>query len=66
MVGAYGRELATTQGLANVLGNLTLYGVPLSEMNTYSGKVEAVTAAEVPAFARDKLDPASISIIVAG
>ncbi|HEX5380458.1 MAG TPA: pitrilysin family protein [Phenylobacterium sp.] len=66
LVGAYGRELATTQGLADVLGNLALYGVPLSEVNAYTGKVEAVTAAEVQAFARDKLDPAGVSIIVAG
>jgi zinc protease len=66
LVGAYGRELATTEGLADVLGNLALYGVPLSEMNAYTGKVEAVTAGEVQAFAKAHLDPAQVSVIVAG
>jgi zinc protease len=66
LVGAYGRELATTEGLADTLGNLALYGVPLSEMNAYTGKVEAVTADQVQAFAKAHLDPAQVSIIVAG
>jgi zinc protease len=66
LVGAYGRELATTEGLADTLGNLALYGVPLSEMNAYTGKVEAVSADQVQAFARTHLDPAQVSVIVAG
>jgi zinc protease len=66
LVGAYGRELATTEGLADTLGNLALYGVPLSEMNAYTGKVEAVTAGQVQAFAKSHLDPADVSVIVAG
>jgi zinc protease len=66
LVGAYGRELATTEGLADALGNLALYGVPLSEMNAYTGKVEAVTADQVQAFAKAHLDPADVSVIVAG
>jgi zinc protease len=66
LVGAYGRELATTEGLADALGNLALYGVPLSEMNAYTGKVEAVTADQVQTFAKTHLDPADVSVIVAG
>ena len=66
LVGEFGRGLATTDGLASVLGNLALYGVPLSELNAYTGKVEAVTPAEVQAFARAKLDPAQASVIIAG
>jgi zinc protease len=65
-VGEFGRSLATTDGLASILGNLALYGVPLAELNAYTGKVEAVTPAEVQAFARARLDPAQASVIVAG
>ncbi|MDO9248291.1 MAG: hypothetical protein Q7U11_17660, partial [Phenylobacterium sp.] len=50
----------------DILGNLALYGVPLSEMNAYTGKVEAVTGAQVQDFAAVRLDPAAVSVIVAG
>ncbi|MEO8114842.1 MAG: pitrilysin family protein [Phenylobacterium sp.] len=66
LVGGYGRELATTGGLADILGNLALYGVPLDEITRYTGSVEAVSAAQVQAFAGQKLDPATASVIVAG
>ena len=66
LIGGFGRELETTDGLADILGNLALYGVPLSEMNAYTGKVEAVTGAQVQDFAATRLDPAGVSVIVAG
>jgi zinc protease len=66
LVGNYGRNLATTDGLADTLGNLALYGVPLSELGAYTQKVEAVTADQVQGFARTELDPARMSVIVAG
>jgi zinc protease len=66
LIGSFGRELATTDGLASILGNLALYDLPLSEVGAYTGKVEAVTAGQVQDFARTNLDPASVSVIVAG
>ncbi|MES2896977.1 MAG: pitrilysin family protein [Pseudomonadota bacterium] len=66
LVGGFGRELATTGGLADILGNLALYDLPLAEIGAYTGKVEAVTPAEVQAFAKTNLDPAAASVIVAG
>ncbi|KQW69251.1 peptidase M16 [Phenylobacterium sp. Root77] len=66
LVGGFGRELATTDGLAGILGGLALYDLPLSEVADYTGKVESVTAGEVQAFARDNLAPESVSVIVAG
>ena len=66
LVGSYGRRLATTGGLADILGNLALYGVPLDEVTRYTTRVEAVTPAQVQAFAARELDPAQASIIVAG
>lgn len=66
LVGSYGRDLATSGGLADVLGNLALYGVPLDEVTRYTAKVEAVDAAQVQAFARRVFDPAQASVVVAG
>ena len=66
LVGGYGRRLATTGGLADILGNLALYGVPLDEITRYTAKVEAVTPAQVQAFAGRVMDPSKASVIVAG
>lgn len=66
LVGGFGRELATTDGLAGILGNLALYDLPLSEIADYTGKVEAVTAGQVQDFAAKNLTPESVSVIVAG
>jgi zinc protease len=66
LIGGFGRELATSSGLADVLGNLALYGVPLDEIGRYTTKVEAVDAAQVQAFAATRLDPKTASVIIAG
>ena len=66
LIGGFGRELATTDGLAGILGNLALYDLPLTEVADYTGKVEGVTAAQVQAFSAKALSPASVSVIVAG
>ena len=66
LVGDYGRDLATSGGLADILGNLALYGVPLDEISHYTAKVEAVTPAEVQAFTAKTLDPKAASVIIAG
>jgi len=66
LVGSYGRNLATTGGLADILGDLALYGVPLDEITRYTASVEAVGSAQVQAFAVRMFDPASASVIVAG
>lgn len=66
LIGGFGRDLGTSEGLADILGNLAIYGVPLNEIQSYAAKVEAVSAADVQAFAKATLDPAQASIIVAG
>jgi zinc protease len=66
LVGGYGRALATTNGLADILGNLALYGVPIDEITRYTARVEAVTPAEVQAFAVRIFDPAASSVVVVG
>ncbi|WP_309088181.1 pitrilysin family protein [Phenylobacterium sp.] len=66
LVGSFGRELATSGGLADILGGFALYGVPLDEVALYTRKVEAVQASQVQDFARRVFDPAQSSVIVAG
>ena len=66
LVGNYGRALATSSGLADILGNYALYGVPLDELSLYPARVEAVSPAQVQGFARRMLDPARASVIVVG
>jgi len=66
LVGSYGRDIATTDGLAGVLGDLALYGIDLSEVKAYTAKVEAVSPAQVKDFAAQVLDPANAAVVVAG
>ena len=66
LVGGFGRELATADGLAGILGGFALQGVPLAEIGLYTRKVEAVTPQQVQAFASRALDPKATSVIVAG
>ena len=66
LIGDYGREIATAAGLAGTLQDLALYGVDLSEVKTYTDKVQAVTPGQVQAFAQDVLKPDGASLIVVG
>jgi len=66
LVGDFGRDIGTTDGLAGMLGGLAVYNIDLGEMNLFTGKVEAVTAADVAAFSADILDPSKASVIIAG
>jgi len=66
LVGDFGRDLGTTEGLAGVLGGLAAYDIDLGELNRFTGKVEAVTADQVSAFAADVFDPSKASTIVVG
>jgi zinc protease len=66
LVGAYGRRLATTGGLADTLGDLALYGQPLDEITRYTAKVEAVRPDQVQGFAARVFDPAAASAVVVG
>jgi zinc protease len=66
LIGEYGRGIGTAAGLGETLQTLALYGIDLSEVKTYTDKVEAVTPAEVQAFAADELKPGDASLIVVG
>jgi zinc protease len=66
LIGDYGRGIGTAAGLANQLNELALYGIDLDEVKTYTDKVQAVTPAQVQAFAQDVLKPDGASLIVVG
>ena len=66
LIGGFGRQLGTSEGLADILGGLAVYDLDLKEIQAYTGKVEAVTADEVQAFSKAVLDPAAASVIVVG
>jgi zinc protease len=66
LVGGFGRSLATTSGLADILGNYALYGVPLDELTRYTARIDGVTAADVQAFAAKAFDPANASVVIVG
>ncbi|MGE5501624.1 MAG: M16 family metallopeptidase [Ignavibacteriales bacterium] len=66
LVGDYGRDIATTDGLAGILSDLALYGIDLGEMKVYTAKVEAVTPEQVRDFSASVLDPTNATVVVAG
>jgi zinc protease len=66
LVGGYGRALATTNGLADILGNLALFGLPTDEITRYTARVEGVSAADVQSYAAKMFDPTGASIVVVG
>lgn len=66
LTGGYGRDIETVDGLATELGNLAAYGLPLSELAAYPGKVEAVTSDAARAAAAKWLAPDAASLIVVG
>lgn len=66
LIGDYGRGLQTTQGLAGTVGTLAVYGVDLAEVGRYVDRVQAVTPAQVQAYARANIDPAHAATVVVG
>jgi zinc protease len=66
LIGNFSRNLETAQGLVGQVANLALYGLSLSEINSYIDGVSAITTADVQKFAGSKLDSKTSSIIVVG
>jgi zinc protease len=66
LIGGFGRNLETTDGLAFQVASLALYGLSLDEINNYIRNVQAVTAAEVQKFAGSRLPTKDANIIIVG
>jgi zinc protease len=66
LIGAYGRSLETTSGLASRVAQLALYGIDLAELGHYVDRVQAVTPAEVQRFAEKHLRSGETHVVVVG
>lgn len=66
LIGGFGRTIETTDGIADILANYTLQGVPLDELSRYIPRVQAVDSAAVQSASAALLDPKAASIIVVG
>jgi zinc protease len=66
LIGSFSRSLEQINGLVGQVAALALQGLSLDEINRYINKVEAVTAADVQRFARDRLNAQETSVIVVG
>jgi zinc protease len=66
LTGAFGRSVASNNGLASYLSSLALQGVDLNEINRYAPSVDAVTSGQVVAMAGQVLDPSRATLVIAG
>ena len=66
LIGSFGRAVERTAGLAGIIDGYVLQGVPIGELQLYTGKVDAVDSADVQQVSRAFLSPASASVVVAG
>ncbi|MDX1933766.1 MAG: pitrilysin family protein [Capsulimonadales bacterium] len=64
--GDYARALETGAGLAAESASLAIFGLPLTGINTYLPRVQAVTPAEVRAFAATALKAEAASLVIVG
>ncbi|MEO5566207.1 MAG: pitrilysin family protein [Luteimonas sp.] len=66
LVGGYGRSLETTSGLANRIADLATYGVDLAEVGRYIQRVQAVTPAQIQAYAAQHFNADGTRVVVVG
>lgn len=66
LTGDFGRELATTGGLADIVGNLAVYELPLTDINSYIQNVNGVKSDEIKSFAAKNLSPNMGYIVIVG
>jgi zinc protease len=63
LTGNFGRNLETTAGLANAIGELYSFGIPASELNNYMASVNAVSNAQIKDFATKNLPGGDLIIV---
>ena len=66
LTGNYAMDLESTGGLAVLLGELAVHGIALDEANRFIQRVDAVSPAQVQAYAARHLAPESLRLVVAG
>ena len=66
LIGGFGRSVETTAGLAGELGELAQFGLPLSNLQSYSADIAAVTPEQASAAAKKQFDVAKANLVVVG
>jgi zinc protease len=66
LIGGYGRSLETTAGLAGQVGDLAVHDVDLGEVGRFVERVQAITPAQIQAYAKAHLDAGDLHVVVAG
>ena len=66
LVGAFGRQLETVDGLGGLVAGLALYGLPMSDLASYAGEVNGVTPARIQAAAAANLPASAASLVIVG
>lgn len=66
LIGNFGRNLETTDGLVQQIASLALYGLSLDEINSYIRNVQSVSAGDVKKFAGARLGAKDANIIIVG
>lgn len=66
LTGGFGRNVATTDGLAVTIGNLAVNYLPLSDINSYIQNTNAVTADAIKTFAAGNLTADKGVIVIVG
>ena len=64
LTGGYARNLETNQGFAGEIAELAVYKLPLDTLDKFIPSINAVTSAEVSAFAKSDLATAASTVIV--
>jgi zinc protease len=65
-VGRFALGLETSGAVLASLVDLATYGLPLDSLDTYRGRVAAVTVEDTAAQAREHVHPERIAIVVVG
>ena len=63
LTGNFGRNLETTGGLAAAVADLYSFGIPTSELNSYSEKVNAIKDSQIRDFATQNLFGGDVIIV---
>lgn len=66
LIGDFGREAETNSGVAGIIATYLGEDVPVTEIDHFIPKVQAIDAAEVQKAAARLLDPGQASIVVVG
>lgn len=66
LIGGFGRTLETTEGIVGQIASLALYGLNLSEINSFVSNVQAVTAPQIQKFAGSRLGVTDSNIVIVG